>query len=282
VLFRSGGNDIAALLTWLSAGNKNMYLTGDSFANDLGNNAGNAGLAFMETVMGLDLTSNDLRSFIENQVAPLVVVKQGNSVLMNIDSWLAYGGCPILNRFDAVTIRAGAEKLAEFATSYGVGGAYPYSAMTKNIHLSTNRIISQPYDYGFIGIDPNAPVAGSYVGRAQVLADVLGHFGVSGSGEPSDVNAMVPAAFTVDNFPNPFNPLTKISYTIKAPGHLNLKVYNVRGELVKTLVDGNVTEDSFVMWDGTNNQGSEVSSGVYFYEARMGAEVQVNKMAIVK
>jgi hypothetical protein len=89
--------------------------------------------------------------------------------------------------------------------------------------------------------------------------------------------------FAARNYPNPFNPRTKIFYTMPKAGHLTLKVYNVRGELVKTLINGQVKAgEDFVTWDGTNNQGSNVSSGVYFYEARSGSDVVVNKMALVK
>ncbi len=67
-------------------------------------------------------------------------------------------------------------------------------------------------------------------------------------------------------------------------GHLSLNVYNVRGQLVKTLIDSQVeaTDSGSIVWDGTNNQGSSVSSGVYFYEARANGEVKVQKMALVK
>jgi len=84
------------------------------------------------------------------------------------------------------------------------------------------------------------------------------------------------------NYPNPFNPSTTISYTIKAAGHLSLKVYNAHGQLVKTLWDANVETSGSISWDGTNNHGSIVSSGVYFYKARMGNDVHVNKMVLLK
>jgi len=257
-----------------------MYLTGDSVANDIGSNAGVAGVAFMETVMGLDLVTNDIRGFIANQTTPLVLAVAGNSIISNIESWVAYGSCFRVNTFDGVTIRAGAERLAEFADTNDAAGAYTFTALTRNDHLTTNCIISQPYDFGFLWGDPNEGGGGAHFGRVQVLSDILDHFGAVGSFPPSDVPAN--KAFTTFNYPNPFNPSTKISYTIKAAGHLSLKVYNVRGELVKTLVDGNVIASGFVQWDGTNNQGSNVSSGVYFYEARMGQDIQVNKMALVK
>jgi len=66
-------------------------------------------------------------------------------------------------------------------------------------------------------------------------------------------------------------------------GQLNIQIFNVRGERVKTLVDeARLAGPGSVMWDGTNSQGHTVSAGVYFYEARMGAEVKVGKMALVK
>jgi len=276
------GNDIAALLTWLSAGNKDLFLTGNSLASDLESNAGPAGASFLATVMGLDFTSDDVRPLIDNQVSPLVKQLPNNPVLTNIESWYAVGNCEAPSSFDAVTIRAGTEQLAEFTDVSGYGSAYPFAAMAMNVHLATNRILSQPYDFGLINIDPNDAGGGAYAGRVQILSDVLSYFGVSSSGLPAATDQIPTIAFSTSCYPNPFNPVTKIVYTIKAAGHLSLKVYNVRGELVKTLIDDQVTADSFVMWDGTNDQGGNVASGVYFYEARMGQEVEVNKMALVK
>jgi len=63
---------------------------------------------------------------------------------------------------------------------------------------------------------------------------------------------------------------------------LTLKIFNVRGELVKTLIDGHVDASDFVMWDGTNNGGNTVASGVYFYEGRMGSDVQTSKLTLLK
>jgi hypothetical protein len=138
-----------------------------------------------------------------------------------------------------------------------------------------------PYDLQYVYTDAGAKVAAPLSARSQVVKDVLSFFGVDGL--PENISGVVPGPkFAVQNYPNPFNPATKISYTIKGAGHLTLKVYNVRGQLVRTLVDGNVTQDDFVMWDGTNNEGGSVASGVYFYEARMGNDVQVSKMALVK
>ena len=56
----------------------------------------------------------------------------------------------------------------------------------------------------------------------------------------------------------------------------------MRGRLVRTLVDGHVDRDGFVMWNGTDESGAAVASGVYFSEARLGGKVKIGKMMLVK
>ena len=119
----------------------------------------------------------------------------------------------------------------------------------------------------------------------QYLSDLIG---IDWMGLPFDpiTPTPVPAALVFDarNHPNPFNPATRISYTMPRAGHLALKVYDVRGMLVRVLVDGHVQAgaDQVEVWDGTDDAGSAVSSGVYFFEARTGGAVKVGKMALVK
>ncbi|MFH1754554.1 MAG: FlgD immunoglobulin-like domain containing protein, partial [Candidatus Latescibacterota bacterium] len=94
------------------------------------------------------------------------------------------------------------------------------------------------------------------------------------------------------NYPNPFNPSTTISFelpgmmrpggiTSAAPVHL--AVYDVRGRLVKTLVSGDLTAGPHrVRWDGTNNSGSGVSSGIYFYRIVSGNWSNTKKMVLIR
>lgn len=68
------------------------------------------------------------------------------------------------------------------------------------------------------------------------------------------------------NYPNPSNPTTNISYRISATGKVSLKVFNILGQEVKTLVDEYKEAGHFTIhWDGSNNRGREVASGVYIY-----------------
>lgn len=85
------------------------------------------------------------------------------------------------------------------------------------------------------------------------------------------------------NYPNPFNPRTNISYQISRFGHVSLDIYNVKGQLVIRLVDDiQAPGEHFVAWDGTDQRGALVSSGVYFYRLATGSFQQVRKMLLLK
>jgi len=67
------------------------------------------------------------------------------------------------------------------------------------------------------------------------------------------------------NYPNPFNPITTISYDLPEDGFVELSVYNMRGEKVATLIKGNQEVGSYRLnWDGTSQSGEMVASGIYF------------------
>ncbi|HPB42922.1 MAG TPA: FlgD immunoglobulin-like domain containing protein, partial [Candidatus Syntrophosphaera sp.] len=82
---------------------------------------------------------------------------------------------------------------------------------------------------------------------------------------------------------NPFNPETTIGFDLPKSGHANLSVYNVKGQLVKTITDGNLEfgKHSFV-WNGTDNDGRNVSSGIYFYRLTANGNVETKKMMLMK
>ncbi|MFT5233540.1 MAG: hypothetical protein ACI9UK_002084 [Candidatus Krumholzibacteriia bacterium] len=85
------------------------------------------------------------------------------------------------------------------------------------------------------------------------------------------------------NYPNPFNPSTNISYNIASDGRVGLQIYDARGRLVRTLIDGHqVAGPHVAIWDGRDGEGRGVSSGVYMYRLTEGETVQQRKMTLVK
>lgn len=85
------------------------------------------------------------------------------------------------------------------------------------------------------------------------------------------------------NYPNPFNPSTKIEYSVQQAGKVNIKIYNMLGQEVRTLVDEEKQRGDYsVVWDGKNDNGEEVASGAYFYQLRVGDYVSSKKMIVLK
>lgn len=99
-----------------------------------------------------------------------------------------------------------------------------------------------------------------------------------------DVNKLVPTNFTVfQNYPNPFNPTTIISYSLPQAVPVKVIVYDILGREVKTLV--NATQKAGVqqiVWNGDNNFGRKVASGIYMYRVTAGQQSQVKKMIMLK
>jgi flagellar hook assembly protein FlgD len=87
------------------------------------------------------------------------------------------------------------------------------------------------------------------------------------------------------NYPNPFNPNTNISFELTRHAHAVLEVFNILGQPVTRLIDDHLSSGLHtVRWDGRDNSGEAVSSGVYFYRLRVtdGDEQLVRKMVLVK
>ena len=101
--------------------------------------------------------------------------------------------------------------------------------------------------------------------------------------EPEESNVM-PKEFTLtQNYPNPFNPETKISFSLKKSSYVTLEVFNMLGQKVKTLVDKQKPAGFYrVSWDGTNEQGLKMSSGIYYYTIKVGSVTESKKMMLLK
>jgi hypothetical protein len=85
------------------------------------------------------------------------------------------------------------------------------------------------------------------------------------------------------NHPNPFNPDTRISFTIPQSGHVQLQIFNVSGRKVKTLVDENMSAgEHTIEWNATDDSGDKVATGVYFYRLTAGDVTATKKMTLIK
>ncbi|MCB0834694.1 MAG: T9SS type A sorting domain-containing protein, partial [Bacteroidetes bacterium] len=104
---------------------------------------------------------------------------------------------------------------------------------------------------------------------------------IARGGEKTD---LLPDKLTLkQNFPNPFNPTTTISYFLPEEGLTVLKIYNVMGQEVRTLYNGHRKAGLYhEVWDGRSNSGAVVSSGIYIYRLQAGATILSRKMLFQK
>jgi hypothetical protein len=107
--------------------------------------------------------------------------------------------------------------------------------------------------------------------------------GVATAVEPQAIDE-VPSQYSLSqNYPNPFNAETSIRYSIGTAGHVSLRVYNVTGQLIKTLVDDQrMVGEYTAVWNGTDEDGQHLASGVYFCRMESGAWTETIKMSFLR
>jgi hypothetical protein len=100
----------------------------------------------------------------------------------------------------------------------------------------------------------------------------------------TDECCFVPSRYALhQNFPNPFNPVTMIKFDVRERARARLAVYNVNGQRVRMLLDGEVQPGSReVIWNGTDDAGRRVASGIYFYRLEVPGYVQSRKMILLR
>jgi len=113
-------------------------------------------------------------------------------------------------------------------------------------------------------------------GRNKVLAEILD--------EDESLSKDIPEGYSLlQNFPNPFNPETEISFQLPGAIHILIKIYNIRGEEIRTLVNAQYEVGSYkIRWDGKDNNANSVPSGIYFYQLKAGSITKVEKMTLIR
>ncbi len=108
-------------------------------------------------------------------------------------------------------------------------------------------------------------------------------------GEPSKTTGLIahggaPVVFSLSqNYPNPFNPTTQIAFDIAQTERVNISIFNILGQRVATIIDGEMSAGSHVVtWNGQSQRGELLASGVYFYRLSTPSFTAVKKMLLLK
>lgn len=122
----------------------------------------------------------------------------------------------------------------------------------------------------------------AHIGSYYLLDDVE----LSGESvvDVANSNLNLPVAFYVyQNYPNPFNPSTTIRYSLPKSDNVLINIYDINGNLISTLLNAKQNAGTHeVTWDGKNNSGLQVVSGVYLYKVQAGNSSKISKMILLK
>jgi len=264
-------DDIGFLLAWLDLltyDRHGLLVLGDNVATDLSQYSD--GLYLMEEWCGTSLAHS---SFFEMTggadgggiTSPLVMGVAGGP--LDGHSFYLFGGCPVLADFDVLEPVGNGFSAMEYP-EYGDSTA---SAAVFSTHDNATGAGVRTEWIGFSFMRIRNAVNGT-LARNQFL-NALGRHWFHGYGAAVDLTGdEIPAVTALAGiFPNPFNPVTRVSFSLGKKGHVSMRVYDVSGRLVRVLVDEVREAGSYeIVWDGTNNGGRATTSGIYF--CRMDAE----------
>jgi hypothetical protein len=271
-------NDIDLLEQWYALpGTRNGAYFGDDIISGVVNGSP-AGGSFASSTLGVQFVSADVRDAIGGQTVPRVTPTPDGVIHFGTD-FMVYGGCLAINRFDQILPLAGAHGGHYFADPNGAPYDDPSGAVASVLNPVLNGInVAIPYSMMFIRDLPARDVGPA--ARTRLFREILSLFGAGLYSSPV-VDAPGAQRVELSVAPNPFNPTTTVRFTAAPSSRGTVRVYNLRGELVRSLHDGEFVTQEF-LWDGTDGRGGAVASGVYLVRATDGKTTETTKVALVK
>jgi hypothetical protein len=286
------------LISWLNQSQtlgkeRNLLITGNDWGKELEVD-GKETLNFYQQWMASDFIANEV-GVVTTDSVPGIEEAPGGYTFMDYDDAEAIlrGGCPQLHYYDVVGPQAGLpgsetavqyKRLDSVTRPAGVAYTHPTSTyQTVNLGFGMEFIADGTVGGGASNYTPEGYFKCGVEDRVNLMGNIMAYFGQTPPGPGTGVDVIGGNKLSYA-YPNPFNPVTKIAYSVKEAGPVTIDVYNVAGKVVRTLLDTEVDAGAsgFVVWDGTNDGGEKCASGVYFYRISAPNFTQSNKMIMLK
>ena len=200
---------------------------------------------------------------------------------------------------DATGLTAGGISLKYDETILKSQIVVPYPILNGS-YWKANSDLEGEVRFAFANADPKSGSGNLFVVEFEVLPNAEGRtspLALSGVDLSNSLTVTkVDGSITVlpsqtrlfPNYPNPFNPDTWLPYQLTEDSPVVIRIYDIKGQIVRTISLGTkqagvyVTKDKATYWDGRNNEGSKVASGIYFYTMQAGDFIATRKMTILK
>jgi hypothetical protein len=259
--------DQAMIQSWVQqpGADRNLWLSGDDLANALW--SGDDYNSFLSFTCGVRFIRDLWESFPQDTLHPLVAGFGGSPTagrLMHVSA-----DCPQIDDFDLIansnSAILGGKTGLYLKYPNNLGAATRYASKYFSFGTDSARVVFQGFSFGDIeeGGERIQLTSGTLLNYFKLNAC---YYATGIEDEPVSSVPPVPNLL-FQNAPNPFNPETGIRYSVGSAGNVTIRIFNAGGALVRTLVDKPHTPGAYtVRWNGTDDAGRHLASGVYFYE----------------
>ncbi|MDD4857582.1 MAG: T9SS type A sorting domain-containing protein [Candidatus Krumholzibacteria bacterium] len=287
-------NDAFALMHWMenSEHRCGLWILGDGVAEDLDAQArgGSDDALALMNMCGVVLVDHSYYEMTGGYVGggnkfPLVTGDVESGVLVDggvPDRFRAFGGCPNINHFDVIDQTENGLHALDYP-NYGEESYYA-GISSDWLNGSGDTIRTMWFGFSCQYVRDDTLVPGAVLDRNTLAARVFAWMDNDINEDITPVDNPTPEVNKLaQNFPNPFNPSTSIKFDVKEKGIVTLEVYNIAGQHIRTLVKGIMDAGSHrVTWDGKNDRGGVVASGIYFCKMNTKNFSQTRKIVMLR
>jgi hypothetical protein len=286
---RDKSDDVGVLSAWHAGDHDRFHVYfGSNLAEDMIKTPST--IAYLYTVLGVDYLDPEVRHGIEEQIRPPVAPTAAVGGWFSTH-YVADAGVPVPQGFDWVAPVVSQSLVAhEFlrrdGTPYPPGPDSFAASILWDREEAGRRKSTLMFPHSFLSvIDSQGNFDGdAKPARANLMQEILDYFGMMGGGPAVATPPHEVAHVTLEpNQPNPFNPSTEIMFETSSRGEVTVRIYDVAGKLVATLLDETMDAGRHrIAWNGKDRSGADVSSGVYIVEIRALGQRDARKMALIR
>lgn len=195
---------------------------------------------------------------------------------------------------EVLSLKGGSELTSDMKFNY-LGGYSPHYSVDRLESNGSELLFSSEYGYGRMFMHETEVYkavsssillgaiksADSLNIKAYLVSELVNSF--LGYNPVTSLSESVSAVLNTGNYPNPFSLNTNIQYTLNTTGQVEISIYNVKGQVVRQLVnEEKLSGEHTIVWDATNDNGGLVNDGFYFYQITINDFTQTEKMILLR
>ncbi len=230
---------------------------------------GNSGIIRVDNDSKLTLVNSVIHN---NEGLPVYL--NGDEVELTVDHCLLTNGIDDIYTVGDPTINWLEGNLSGNPEFQGEGSEFPFNYLSTSPCIDAGTTIFPP------GIElPEFDLAGN----PRIYGETIDMGAYEWQGVSSSNNEIDNTKVELSNFPNPFNPETTISFSIQSDSNVELSIYNIKGQKVKTLINEQMQSGKYTaIWSGLDSNNKSVSSGIYLYKIKANDQELVKRMLLLK